>query len=972
VDILYRFEEVWEQGQWPTIEDYLLPAEDPARLPLLIDLIHVDLERRFRAGRPVRVEHYLERFGELVQEREAVLELIAAEHRLRRRAGEEVAVSTYRERFPQWEAELKGLFETAGTVQSESTQRRLSPGLSPERPPAIPGYEIRSVLGRGGMGVVYKARQTRLGRLVALKIIVGGGHAGCEEKARFRTEAEAVARLQHPNIVQIYEVGDQEGVPFISLEYVAGGSLADRLRGTPLPPREGAQLVETLARAVHYAHEHGVIHRDLKPGNVLLQNANSSEDNSQFAVCNLRFAIPKLADFGLAKKLDDEQGQTRTGAVLGTPSYMAPEQAAGNIKAMGPATDVYALAAILYELVTGRPPFRGPTALDTLEQVRHQEPVPPRQLQPRVPRDLETICLKGLSKEPRQRYGSAQALAEDVACFLAGKPIAARPLPRVQRIWRWCRRRPKDAALLLATACVLGLAGGGGLWIAFERAGRAEDRAARLEAEAQANRARTHAIRGEVLFEKGRLKEAAAEYRRAIELKPDDAEFHRQLGELLYSDDRYDEAIAVLREAARLNPAYAVVHNSLGDAYYQKGLLDPAIAAYREAARLEPDYAEAHFNLGFCLKRQRRLEEAIAEYRQAVRLKPKEGLYHNNLGAALEAGGRPEEALAEYWEAVRLDPDDATYHKNLAALLHLEGQVVQSLGEFREAVRLKPREAMYHVNLGVALHDLARWGEAEAEYREAIRLKPDYANAHWYLGLALLRQGALAEALKVLHRGHQLGAKNRAWYATTAGWLRHNEMIASLEPRLRDILSGAARPADAVEKADFARLCMLKGRFAAAARLYREAFVERPGLAEDLEAAHLYNAACAAALAGGRRGRDAEKLEAGQCRQWRKQALGWLRRNLALRVRPFRADPARHRAVVLEKTSVWLRDSDLAGVRGAEAIGRQPSEERPAWVKFWSDVRSLRRQAWRATLQGTPGQTTKQTGPRGPRRNRNR
>jgi len=284
------------------------------------------------------------------------------------------------------------------------------------------------------MGVVYKARQAKLGRLVALKMILSGGHAGEADLSRFRTEAEAIARLQHPNIVQIHEVWEHGGLPFFSLEFCAGGSLEKKLAGTPLPPKEAAALVETLARAMQAAHEKGVIHRDLKPANVLL-----GEDGT-----------PKVTDFGLAKKLG-EAGQTASGAVMGTPSYMAPEQAGGRSAQMGPLVDVYALGAILYECLTGRPPFRGPTAMDTMIQVVADEPVPVRQLQPQVPADVETICLKCLQKEPAKRYASALALAEELRRFQDGEPIAARPAGVVERARKWAKRRPAAAALLVVS-----------------------------------------------------------------------------------------------------------------------------------------------------------------------------------------------------------------------------------------------------------------------------------------------------------------------------------------------------------------------------------------------------------------------------------------------------------------------------------------------------------------------------------------
>jgi WD40 repeat protein len=310
------------------------------------------------------------------------------------------------------------------------------PRAGVDGPRLVAGYEILAELGRGGMGVVYQARDQRLGRLVALKMIKDGADA---DLRRFRTEAEALARLQHPNIVQVFEVGEHDGQPYFSLEYCAGGSLDRKLNGTPLPAAEAARLTETLARAVQAAHERQVLHRDLKPGNVLL-----AADGT-----------PKVTDFGLAKKLDQESGQTHSGAVMGTPSYMAPEQARGEVSRLGPAADVYALGAILYECLTGRPPFRAASVLDTLAQVLHEEPVPPRRLQPKVPRDLETICLKCLHKEPARRYATAADLAEDLRRFLAGEPIAARPVSGAERLARWGRRNPALAAVSALAALLL-------------------------------------------------------------------------------------------------------------------------------------------------------------------------------------------------------------------------------------------------------------------------------------------------------------------------------------------------------------------------------------------------------------------------------------------------------------------------------------------------------------------------------------
>jgi serine/threonine-protein kinase len=303
----------------------------------------------------------------------------------------------------------------------------------------IAGYQILETLGRGAMGVVYKARQPRLQRLVALKMILSGSHAGNEDLARFHSEAAAVAQLQHPNIVQIYEVGDDGGRPFFSLEYVDGTSLDKVAQQETLPLRAAASLIQKLALAMDYAHQRGIVHRDLKPANVLL-----AADGT-----------PKITDFGLAKRFTDDSGQTRTGTVLGTPSYMSPEQAEGKPACVGPPCDVYALGAILYDLLTGRPPFRGTTPLETLDQVRTREPVPPLQLQPGLPRDLETICLKCLQKDVSQRYHSAAALAEDLGRFLDGTPIRARPVSRLEHLWHWSKRNPGTAGLSAAVILVV-------------------------------------------------------------------------------------------------------------------------------------------------------------------------------------------------------------------------------------------------------------------------------------------------------------------------------------------------------------------------------------------------------------------------------------------------------------------------------------------------------------------------------------
>jgi tetratricopeptide (TPR) repeat protein len=443
-----RFEAAWRTaltgGPRPRIEDHLADTTEPETGLLLRELILLDLHYRRLLREQPCPEEYHSRFPALSQK------WLARKIPGQRADAGDPPFGTGTPPVPTTRldegAEPSATPGQTAPFAAAYVPETVAPSLpkdsstlgQPGGVEVVPGYEVVGILGRGGMGVVYKARQVELDRVVALKMVLAGAQVYPENLQRFGREAKILGRLHHPNIVQVFEVGEAAGHPYFTMEFVGGGSLAGQFGGSPIPPARAAALVETVAQAMHAAHQQGIVHRDLKPANVLLMPDGT----------------PKVTDFGLAKRLD-ATGQTATGAVLGTPSYMAPEQAGGKAKEAGPAADIYSLGAILYELLAGRPPFKAATAMDTLLQVVSDDPLALRRLQPKVPRDLETICSRCLEKDPQRRYASAADLAEDLRRFQAGEPVAARPVTVPARLWRWARRKPAQACL----AAVVLLAG---------------------------------------------------------------------------------------------------------------------------------------------------------------------------------------------------------------------------------------------------------------------------------------------------------------------------------------------------------------------------------------------------------------------------------------------------------------------------------------------------------------------------------
>ncbi len=547
------------------------------------------------------------------------------------------------------------------TLAGGSLPKQLSAVAPPSPAADLAGYEILGVLGRGGMGVVYKARQKGLNRLVALKMISGGANAPAEILARFRLEGEAVAKLRHPNIVEIYEVGQRDGNPFFSLEFLEGDTLQKRFDGAPLTPMAASELMEKLARAMQFAHEHGIVHRDLKPANVLFTAAG----------------VPKIADFGLAKRIDTEDlHQTATDAVLGTPTYMAPEQAEGRTREVGPAADLYSLGAILYDLLTGRPPFRGTTVIDTLQMVRFAEPVPPRTLQPKVPVDLQTICLKCLEKDPRKRYASCALFADDLRAFQEGRAVAARPTPAWERAWKWTKRRPALATMLVGSVCAL-LGVIVGLYYYAEQQ-------------------KSHAER-----EKG-LRKEADEARDQATKKEQEAVLAREKADLATkrAEQNYLQAKRAVDDLAALSRKRLL--NMPGAELVRKEVLEKVVKSYEEFDSTQPkgrerdrplelSTARAYGHLGDLRQLMHLTDEAASYYRQAL------GLYRKLLGSANLTSAT--------------DPDDVRLWKELTGVRINLWAVLEGNSEQQEAAENELREAQQ------TLEKLAAAFPADESYR---------------------------------------------------------------------------------------------------------------------------------------------------------------------------------------------------------------------------------------------------------------
>ncbi len=690
------------------------------------------------------------------------------------------------------EAQVGTLFPETVSTSSGGSRPAAQP---PAEFPRITGYDVQALLGHGGMGVVYKAWDLRLKRPVAIKMLLVGAYARPEERERFFREAEAAAGLRHPNIVPVYDVGDHEGRPYFTMEFVEGGSLAQQLGGNPLPVRRAATLVATLAGAVEVAHQGGIIHRDLKPANVLLTAEGT----------------PKVSDFGLARRLEGGAALTLSGSAVGTPSYMAPEQAQGKTRAIGPALDIYSLGAMLYELLTGQPPFRAETASEMVLLLISQDPVPPSRLNAKVPRDIETICMKCLEKDPSRRYATAGELAADLGRFLNGEPVKARPVGAMERSLRWVRRRPSQATLLAGTTVLAISLIGGGSWFLWQRTATVHAvekelrEAARLQQESAWAGAGAALERAVLLLGQGgptELHHRLDRARRELQLEPRLEAIH--MTRLTLVEGRFNYPAEVRFNNAQADRGYESAFREAGlgkvkedpasvaDRVMASGIRGPLVAALDDWAvcAREKDRQE------WLLKVARRADEeiwrdrvrdpaawrnraALVELAQTAPLAHQPVEFSLAVGERLQASGEdaigylsrvqqehpndfwinltlgnawrikdPAEGIRYYRAALSARPEAVVVYNNLGVAFIHKYLLQDAFTNFRQAMRIDPKYAPALSNFGLALKAKGTFVEAADYYRDALRIDHKLAPTHYNLGEILAIQGAMDQAIE--------------------------------------------------------------------------------------------------------------------------------------------------------------------------------------------------------------------------------
>jgi tetratricopeptide (TPR) repeat protein len=942
----------------------------------------------------------------------AVLEEYLAERQAGRAPDREALLARHPDLAESLAASLKAL----DFVHDAGRTLEASPTRPDQEMPAVAGqvlgdYRILREIGRGGMAVVYEAEQISLGRRVALKVLPFAAVLGPKQTQRFKNEAQAAAHLQHPHIVPVHAVGCERGVHYYAMQYVDGQSLAvvirelkeggggtgprtpisshGSVRGSPYI-RMAATLGVQAAEALDHAHQLGIVHRDVKPGNLLVDLSGTLW----------------VTDFGLAYSLNDV-GLTMTGELLGTIRYMSPEQALAKRVPLDHRTDVYSLGATLYELFTLDPAFPGDDPHAVLRDIASKEPVAPRQLNPAIPRDLETVLLKAMSKDPSGRYATAQEMADDLERFLGNRPIEAKRPGPLRRVAKWSRRHRglvAAAAVVLLLAVVGLVTGTALLWreqeqtrAAFDRAEsnlalalKALDQIYVYEAEghpeireglprdllerglgfyeefAKANASNRGAARllgnayhraslifrrlGKTAEADAALKRAISTYQEILSRAPDDARAHHSLGYSLHDLGDGEGEIREYRETLRLDPGNALAHVSLGLALFNKGDHEGAAREYREAILLNPGDAAAHSNLGNTLFHMRDVDGAMEESRHAIRLRPDLAAAHLNLGNVLHVKGDLEGAIREYREGIRLIPRVA----DVAGTLPVGGDLEVAIREYRAGVRLTPSLADAHFSLGNALDAKGDVQGAITAFREAIRLNPSDAGAHGNLGAALWATGDSDGAVAAFREAYRLRPDDVMATCnlgnTLLGRGRFQEALTLLRKghELNARRSDSRFPTAAWVK-DAERKVELDGRLESvlsgtarprdtAERLEFADLCYLKSLYADsvrmLEVAFSEAPALAEDLAQGVRFGAARSAALAGSRgeadaaEWRGKALEWLRADLAA----IEKAPSKF----TEMLEHWKRTPDLAGVR--DRAGELPEPERAAWLAFWTRV----------------------------------
>ncbi|NQT14521.1 MAG: serine/threonine protein kinase [Planctomycetes bacterium] len=893
-----RFETAWAEGRPVPIEQCLPSQGDSQYLATLEELAHIEIEFAWKSRSevgpadetqpmsqtvkgPPRVEAYLERFPQLGRP-EVVVRLLQREYLVRTECGDTPSGQEYRQRLSDLEVdskEIEALLETESRQGTESfhgaAQARglISGGASRLRLPRRFGnYELLEQIGRGGMGIVYRARQLTADRIVALKVIRDDRLESLPRDAnssaldRFRHEAQAAARLEHENIVTVYEVGEVDGEPFFSMQYVAGQSLTEIVRDVPIPNRRAAVYVEPVARAVDHAHRQGILHRDLKPQNILV---DATTDR------------PLVADFGLAKLLESGEDLTQSGEIMGSPPYMSPEQAVDSSQVTAQ-TDVYALGATLYHILTGRPPFQAATSLETLRQVTDREPVPPRQLNPSIDRDLETVCLKCLQKEPSRRYDTAGDLADDLRRYLDGVPIQARAISLAGRTVRWCRRNPSVAALLTSTAVFLILA------LVATLVGYVRTATALKSAEAGYSHARvavddffTRVSEDTLLNQPGMqplrrelLEQAMDYYRQFLQERGDDAAIPDELamtyfriGRITEQIDSPDEALPSFQRALEMQKRLVAEHaadrehlKALGNTYsavggvlFKQHKLDEAQQAHQEAVAIRGRLAGAD-------PRQPELQRTLANSLMNL------GLVERGRGDFDEARDHFEEAQAIRRRLLEDTPGSETVRRDL-------GMGCYNLGNL--CLSLKPRDLE-----GAQ----ANFEEAADSFRELLGEEPD----------DLANQHRLAVCCRLLGDLECVTGDSEAGATLYQEALERMQSLAGSNPDIPEYQAGLARLL-----MNLGQLESDQGRSEPALEFFGRALeMLEPLAARYAEVAH-YRRDLAVTL----RAMAALEIDTGQEKAARAHVLG-AREHFGMLVEQFPDDP--QYAELLQETADWL------------------------------------------------------------------